>query len=463
MACSAFRFFRFRTRTGLAACLAAVAGWLSMPVAPALADRPPNVVLVYADDLGYGDLGCYGSTRNVTPHLDRLAREGMRFTQFYSAQAVCSASRTALLTGRYPNRVGILGALGPKAEQGIADAEWTLGEVFKSRGYATAVFGKWHLGHLPRYLPARHGFDEYFGLPYSNDMTAVNRPEWPDLPLIDGERVSELNPDQNLLTRRYAERAIAFIDRNRERPFFLYVPHTMPHVPLGVSAEFAGRTGRGAYADVLAEIDWSVGQILAALDEHGLADDTLVLFASDNGPWLVYGDHAGSAGGLREGKGTTFEGGVRVPCLARWPGHVPAGAECSEPSMTIDVLPTLAKIVGAETPTGVRHDGASMLPLLLGEPGAKGPHESLLFFWNRELQAVRSGAWKLHLPHEYVSLVQAGAGGQRGKTENRRIELSLFDLASDPAETTNVANQHADVVARLRDFAEQAQAELPAK
>src|SRR5438132_2353368 len=270
----------------------------AMPLAATAAEptRPPNFVFVYADDLGYGDLGCYGS-KIPTPNLDRMAKEGMRFTDFYVAQAVCSASRTALLTGCYPNRLGILGALGPQAKIGISDKEKTIAQVLKPRGYATAVYGKWHLGHHPPFLPTRHGFDDYLGLPYSNDMWPRHpTAKFPDLPLFEGEKVREYNPDQSRLTTWYTERAVRFIEQNKDRPFFLYVPHTMPHVPLHVSDKFKDKSKQGLYGDVIMEIDWSVGQILAALKQQGLDEQTLVLFTSDNGPWLSYGDHAGSAG-----------------------------------------------------------------------------------------------------------------------------------------------------------------------
>src|SRR5262249_55387775 len=264
-------------------------------------------VIILADDLGYADLGCYGARGYQTPNLDRMAKEGMRFTDFYVAQGVCSASRTALLTGCYPNRVGILGALGPKATHGISSKEKTVAEALKARGYATAIYGKWHLGHHPKFLPTRHGFDDYFGLPYSNDMGPKHpTAKFPALPLIAGEKTIATNPDQTKLTTWYTERAVKFIARNKAKPFFLYVPHAMPHVPLHVSDKFKGKSKRGLYGDVIMEIDWSVGQILAALKKHGLDEKTLVIFASDNGPWLSYGDHAGSAGPLREGKMTTF-------------------------------------------------------------------------------------------------------------------------------------------------------------
>jgi arylsulfatase A-like enzyme len=423
----------------------------------------PNVVLIFPDDLGYGDVGCYGATDYTTPNIDRLAKEGARFTDFYVAQAICSASRAALLTGRYPNRVGILGALGPGAKNGIKPEELTLGEVFKSRGYATAIYGKWHLGDHDPHLPTDNGFDDYFGLPYSNDMWP-NHPTnktFPPLPLFDGKRVVRTQPDQRMLTTWYTQRAVAFIDKNKDRPFFLYVPHSMPHVPLHVSDKFAGKTKRGLFGDVIEEIDWSVGQILDALKRNDLEDNTLVIFTADNGPWLSYGDHAGSSGGLREGKATTFEGGVREPALFRWPGHVRAGKVVHEPAMTIDVLPTMAKLIGAELPEGLVLDGKDIWPLVTARPGAASPHDALYFFWNRELQAVRSGRWKLHLPHSYPSMAERkGADGLPGDYRTEQIELSLYDLEADPAESRNVAAEHPDVVERLTKLADAARQEF---
>jgi arylsulfatase A-like enzyme len=298
-----------------------------LPVPAAAADRPPNFVVVLTDDQGYGDLGCYGAKGFTTPNIDRMAAEGVRFTDFYVAQAVCSASRAALLTGCYPNRLGILGALNPTSKVGIGAGEKTIAEVLKPRGYATAVFGKWHLGHHPPHLPTRHGFDEYFGLPYSNDMWAKNpSANFPDLPLIEGDRTVATNPDQRMLTTWYTERAVQFIGANKDRPFFLYVAHNMPHVPLHVSEKFRGKSAQGLYGDVIMELDWSVGQILAALRDTGLDERTLVLFTSDNGPWLSYGNHAGSAGPLREGKGTDWEGGPHGGRRLRERGRRPGAA-----------------------------------------------------------------------------------------------------------------------------------------
>jgi len=431
----------------------------------AKADTPPNIVIIFADDLGYGDLGCYGSKQNPTPRLDRLAREGIRFTNFCVAQAVCSASRTALLTGCYPNRLGILGALNPKSRHGIADRETTLAELLKKRGYATAIYGKWHLGHHDRFLPTRHGFDDYYGLPYSNDMWPKHpeskaAKDFPPLPLIEGTKTIALSPDQRQLTTSYTDRAVRFIAANKHRPFFLYVPHTMPHVPLHVSEKAAGKTGRGLYADVIAEIDSSAGRILDALTEHALTERTLVIFSSDNGPWLSYGNHAGSAGPFREGKGTTWEGGVRVPCIIRWPQKIPAGAVCHELAATLDVLPTMAKLVGAPLPPH-RIDGRDIWPLISGQPGAKTPHDAYYYYWGEHLQAIRSGPFKLAFPHEYRSLTATpGKDGKPAGYMNVKTDQSLYNLATDPAEKHNVAGQHPDVVARLEKLADVARADL---
>jgi arylsulfatase A-like enzyme/cyclophilin family peptidyl-prolyl cis-trans isomerase len=447
-------------------CAAAVLLFALSPPAsgdePPAGKRPPNVVIILADDAGYGDLGCYGGKDDPTPNLDRMATEGMRFTDFYVAQAVCSASRTALLTGCYPNRVGILGALGPASRQGIGHREKTIADLLKTRGYATAVCGKWHLGHHPQFLPTRHGFDEYFGLPYSNDMWPHHpTANFPDLPLLEGEKVVGLNPDQSKLTTWYTERAVGFIAKNKDRPFFLYVAHSMPHVPLFVSDKFKGKSKHGLYGDVILELDWSVGQILAALKEHHLDEQTLVLFTSDNGPWLSYGDHAGSAGPLREGKFNTWEGGVRMPCVVRWPGQVPAGAVCREPAMTIDLLPTLAKLAGAALPEH-KIDGLDIWPLLAGKPGAKNPHEAYFFYWDRHLQAIRSGRWKLHFPHPYRTLAgkPGGTGGKPAEYGEAKTPRALFDLEQDPGETTDVADRRPDVVARLEKLADAAREDL---
>jgi arylsulfatase A-like enzyme len=429
-------------------------------------DAPPNVVVVFVDDMGWADMGTQGAEGFATPNLDRMAAEGVRFTDFYVAQPVCSASRAALLTGCYPNRIGIAGALGPGSKHGIADGEVTLAEVCRSRGYATAIYGKWHLGWQEPFRPMRHGFDEWYGIPYSNDMWPYH-PAGPKafsaLPTMEGDHVLAWNGDQSGLTEELTRRAVSFIERNAHQPFFLYVPHPMPHVPLSTSEPFTGSSEQGAYGDVIQEIDASVGRILAALERHDLGDDTLVVFTSDNGPWLSYGGHAGSTGPLREGKGTTFEGGVRVPFLARWPGRIPAGSVCSEPAMTFDLLPTVAGLIGAELP-GHRIDGLDIWPLLAGEPGARTPHEAFFFYYHaNDLEAVRSGRWKLHFPHGYRSMKgrEVGSGGQPGKYDyGVRIGLELFDLESDIGESRDVAAEHPDVVERLTRLADAMRADL---
>lgn len=449
----------------LAAWIVAMAvGYQSVEAVQSNKARTPNVVLFFIDDLGYADVGAFNQNKAEmgysTPNIDRLAAEGIRLTSFYVPQAVCSASRAALLTGCYSNRVGISGALDHRANYGINADETTLGEVFKSKNYATAIVGKWHLGHLPQFLPTRHGFDEYFGLPYSNDMWPKHPTgTYPDLPLIENDKVIQLMPDQAQLTTQYTERAVSFIERNKDKPFFLYVPHTMPHVPLFVSEKFKGKTKRGLFGDVVAELDWSVGQVMATLKRLKLDDNTLVIFTTDNGPWLSYGNHAGSAKPLREGKGTEMEGGVRVPFIARWPRKIPAEKVSREATMTIDLLPTLAKLIGAEIPKDRIIDGRDIWPILSGKK-AKSPHDALYFYWGKELQAVRSGKWKLHLPHTYRFIETAGADGKPGKDTYPKIELSLYDLEADIGETTNVADKHPEVVKQLMVFVERAREDL---
>jgi arylsulfatase A len=437
---------------------------------PSRAADSPNVVIVFTDDQGYGDLGCYGAKGFETPNIDRLAKEGVRFTDFHVSQPVCSASRCSLLTGCYANRLGIHGALGPNARHGIHADETTIAEVCKSKGYATGMVGKWHLGHHSQFLPTRHGFDSYLGLPYSNDMwphhPEAKKGTYPKLPLFDGEKVidDDVTPeDQTKLTTQYTERAVKFIAQNKDKPFFLYVAHSMPHVPLYVSDKFKGKSKSGLHGDVMMEIDWSVGEIMKALDEHKLADNTLVIFTCDNGPWLSYGNHAGSSGGLREGKGTVWEGGVRVPMVARWPAKIPAGSVCRETAMTIDILPTVAKIVGAELPR-LKIDGKDIGPLLRGEPNAKCPHEVYYhYFAQGELQAVRAGKWKLVLPHTYRTMEgqPQGADGKPGRYKQVRIEKpELYDLDADVNETKDVAAANPEVVKKLLAFAEAARDDL---
>jgi arylsulfatase A len=441
-------------------------------LATATAAPPPNVVIIFTDDQGYGDVGVLGAKGFTTPNLDRLAAEGRTFTNFHVAQPVCSASRAALLTGCYSNRVGIHGALGPSARHGLAASEMTLAELFKQKDYATGMAGKWHLGSLPQFLPVHHGFDEYLGLPYSNDMWPLH-PEakagtYPPLPLIEGDRVLKAGlegADQEQLTTQYTGRAVSFIERNKDRPFFFYLAHSMPHVPLYVSEKFRGKSEKGLYGDVIMEIDWSVGEIMRTLDRFGLTDKTLVIFTTDNGPWLSYGEHAGSAGPLREGKGTCWEGGTRVPCIMRWPGQIPAGTKSAEMLMTIDLFPTLAKLAGAPLPAH-RIDGLDVWPLLAGTAGAKNPHEGYAFYYQQnELQGVTSGdgRWKLQLPHTYRTLAgrPGGTGGVPVQYEQRKIDQpQLFDLAADIGEANDVAAANPKVAQRLLAFAETMRADL---
>ena len=459
-----------------------LAAMVSLASVSAVANRPtaerPNIVIIFIDDMGYADIGPFGAEGYETPHLDRMAQEGRVFTDFHAATAVCSASRAALLTGCYPVRVSILGALGPRAKIGLNPDEFTLAELCKQRGYATAIFGKWHLGDHQPFLPLQQGFDEYFGLPYSNDMwplypeivklsakTAARKTRFPNLPLFEGNRIVDAEvtaEDQAQLTTWYTERAVRFIDQHQDQPFFLYVPHSMVHVPLFVSDKFKGKSQRGLFGDVVMEVDWSVGQILAALKRHGLDEKTLVIFTSDNGPWLCYGDHAGSAKPLREGKGTMFEGGYREPCLMRWPGKIPAGTTCDELATTMDLMPTIAGLIGATPPTDRIIDGKDIWPLMRGEPGAVSPHEAFYCYYGHQLRAVRDRRWKLHFPHTYRTLAgkPGGTGGTPVPYSRAKIGLALFDLKNDVGETTNVAEQHPEIVARLEKLAEGAREAL---
>lgn len=448
----------------------ALASALAQAATSATEPSSPNVVLVLTDDLGWGDLGVQGAHGFSTPNLDRLAAEGVRLTDFYAAQPVCSASRAAFLTGCYPNRIGITNALGPSDRVGLAEAETTLAELFRSRGYATAHLGKWHLGHAAEFLPTRHGFDSFYGVPYSHDMWPQH-PEsplaWGDLPTLDGGEVVELNQDPARWTGELTSRAVAFIDdcAARERPFFLFLAHPLPHVPLGAAQAFRGASSAGLYGDVIEELDASMGELLRALERNAIDERTLVVFSSDNGPWLSYGDHAGSSGPFREGKGTTFEGGVRVPFLARWPGVIPAGAVCAEPAMAFDLFPTFARLLGAPAQDPLRPiDGRDIWPLLSGQAGARSPHVALFFYYNEnDLEAVRAGRWKLHLPHGYRTMEgrEPGAGGRPGRYDlTARIGLALFDLTSDPGERIDLSRRERAVVLRLLELVETMRADL---
>lgn len=424
-------------------------------IAPAFAgERPPNFVVIFCDDLGYGDLGCYGSEANRTPHVDGLAAAGMRFTDFYSSSPVCTPSRASLLTGCYPRRVGMHEdatghwVLIPRSRRGLDPGELTLAEALKPTGYATACIGKWHLGDQPEHLPTRHGFDLYFGIPYSNDMQNARRGD-PPLPLVVGngteaERVVEAPADQSTLTKRYTERAIAFIEEHRDQPFLVYLPHTFPHLPLFASDRFRGRSENGRYGDAVEEIDWSTGEILACLDRLDLANETLVVFTSDNGS---NGRNGGSNAPLAGAKGSTMEGGMRVPMIVRWPGHVPAGAVCREVTTTMDLLPTFCRMAGVPGPERPI-DGHDIGPLLRGEKGATSPYEALFYYRRRQLQAVRTGRWKYHLPltetHPQWTSPEPTGKGRPGK---------LIDLDADLVESKDVSAEHPGVVERLRRLA----------
>ena len=460
------------------ACIALFVGCSAAPgpVAPQEpSPAPPNVVLIYTDDQGYADLGVFGAQGFETPHLDRLAREGLTLTSFYVSQATCTSSRASIRTGCYANRIGVLGALGPNATVGLHEEEETLAELLRERGYATSFVGKWHLGHHAPFLPTRHGYDEWFGLPYSNDMWPVDyegRPvdaehrksRYPPLPLMEGERVLEVVADladQAALTPRYTEKAIEFIEREAgRRPFFLELAHSMPHVPLGLVPGHRAQTAYGPYGDIIEELDASTGQILAALERAGVAESTLVVFTSDNGPWLNYGDHAGSALPLKEGKGTMWEGGCRVPCLMRMPGVIPPGTTSAGIAATVDLLPTISELCGARAPERAI-DGLSLLAHLRA-PDSPSPRGDYLFYYLRDLQAVREGKWKLHLPHSYRSYerLEPGRNGHPGPTGTGRVSRALYDLEQDPGERRDVADEHPDVVERLLARAEAARVEL---
>ncbi|TDB67344.1 sulfatase family protein [Arundinibacter roseus] len=428
-------------------------------------ERPPNVVLIYIDDMGFGDLGRTGAIDYQTPNFDDMAAKGLFFSNYYTPQAVCSASRAGLLTGCYPNRVGFSGATDHTAKTGINADEETIAELLKTKGYATAAFGKWHLGFQKEFLPVNHGFDLFFGIPYSNDMWPnhpVNKNYYPPLPLIEQDKVVGTNPDQRQFTTWFTERTIQFIKDNKRKPFFAYLAHPMPHVPLFVSDKFKGKSKQGLYGDVLMELDWSIGEIRKTLREQGLDKNTLLIVTSDNGPWLTYGDHAGSAGGFREGKGTTFEGGHRVPCLMEWPGVIPAGAVCNSMVAGMDILPTIAEATGATLPVK-KIDGVSLLANLKGKLDAQ-PRQTFLYYYRKNsLQAVRHDNWKLVFAHPGRTNegFLPGKGGMPGKAnENFNHQGGLYDLRRDPGERYNVEKEFPEVVAALTKIADEAREDL---
>lgn len=430
-------------------------------------DRPPNVIIIFTDDQGYNDVGVFGGKGFQTPHLDQMAKEGVILTDFHAAQPVCSASRAALLTGCYPNRIGIHNAFMPDAKIGLNQNETTIAEMLKGNGYSTAIFGKWHLGDHPDFQPRKHGFDEYFGIHYSNDMWP-NHPwqgsifDFDPLRLYENETVLDTLEDQSQLTTQITKRAVDFINRQKDNPFFLYVPHPQPHVPLFVSEKFAGKSEIGLYGDVMMELDWSVGEILKAVNENGLDENTLVIFTSDNGPWLSYGDHAGSAAPFREGKGTSWEGGHREPFIARYPGKIPAGTKVSSTMMNIDLLPTIAHLTNSKLPNAVI-DGKNAADLLTGESTENSQEVYFHYYHVNHLQAARYGDWKMYFPHKYRSL-----GGRMGGTDGlpveydypELLEIELYNLANDPSETKNVTYQNEEVVLKISSLADSIRIEL---
>lgn len=442
----------------------------------------PNVILIFMDDMGYGDLSVNGALGYTTPNLDQLAANGVRFTNFLAAQATCTASRAGLLTGNYPNRMGMYGAFAPNAGVGLDSSEVTIAEMLKSKNYRTHMIGKWHLGNEPKFLPTRQGFDSYYGLPYSNDMWPVEydgtpaKPggrvaHYPTLPLLsidqkmwmpDTVMKVESFKEQAMLTTLYTENAIDYIRNNKDTPFFLYLAHSMPHAPIAVSSKLKGKSEQGLFGDMMMEIDWSVQQILKTLQETGIAENTLLIFTSDNGPWLNFGNHNGSTSGFREGKGNSWEGGVRVPCLVSWPDVIQEGRVANQLASTLDVFATLADIVGYDDhPYGM--DGISFLPLLRGDGSYTGRQEFYYYYNRNDLQAVRWKHWKLVFPHTYRSYkgVLPGDDGFGGKYGSGKVEkMELYDLRRDPGEEYDVIEQYPEVRDRILEIAERAREDL---
>jgi arylsulfatase A-like enzyme len=438
--------------------------------------KTPNIVLIFMDDMGYGDLSCYGASTYRTPNIDKLANEGIRFTNFLATQPICTASRTALMTGCYPNRVNLTAALMPYHKTGIHENEKTLAELLKEQSYATGIFGKWHLGHHKQFLPLQHGFDEYVGLPYSNDMWPIfydggkspaghSKNDMPNLPLYsNNDKIKEISTleDQANLTTLYTEKAIDFIEKNKKKPFFLYLPHSMPHVPIAVSDKFKGKSKQGLYADMMMEIDWSVGEIMETLRKNKLEENTIVIFTSDNGPWLSFGNHAGSSGGLREGKQTSFEGGHRVPCIMKWKGITPRGVICNSLATNMDIYPTIASLCKGKIPEHTI-DGKDLSAIIRGDMEATPRQVFYYYYLKNSLQAVRKGNWKLILPHESLTfegqvVKDNGFPGEGGS--KIKMPKALYDLRRDPGERQDLQAKYPEIVAELEKIASEAREDL---
>ena len=438
----------------------------AFPVAGLAADYT-NIVLINLDDVGFGDFSCNGAYGYTTPNIDNLSAQGVRFTHFLAGQPISGASRAGLMTGCYPNRIGFFGAPGPGSDYGVHPEEMTIGEVVKQKGYATAIFGKWHLGDAPEFLPLQNGFDEYYGLPYSNDMWPFHPQQgeifnFPDLPTYEGNKIVGYNTDQTKFTTDYTNRSINFIKKNKNKPFFLYLAHNMAHVPLAVSDKFKGKSEQGLYGDVMMEIDWSVGEVMKTLRELGLEEKTLVILTSDNGPWTNYGNHAGSTGGLREAKAVTFDGGNRIPCIMYWKGVTKAGTICNKLSSNIDLLPTIAEVTESPLPSR-KIDGVSILSLIKGEKDANPRKSFAYYFHKNDLEAVTDGMYKLVFPHKYVTytVYAPGNDGQPGDLTNLEItKAELYDLRRDPGERYNIISQKPEVAARLMKIADEYRKEL---
>lgn len=444
--------------------------------AKALRDFKPNIIIINMDDMGYGDTDPYGATGYTTPNFNRLANEGMRFTHFYAAQGVCSPSRAALLTGCYPSRISMGGgAIMPWDTRALNPSEETIASLLKQNGYKTCMLGKWHLGNKAPFFPIHYGFDYFYGLPYSNDMWPVDyqgrpvidtsdvRSRFPPLPVLEGDKqVGTIRTleDQATLTTILTQKAVAFVEQSKSNPFFLYLAHPMPHAPLAVSGKFKGKAEAGLFGDVISEVDWSVGQVMDVLERTGLAKNTLLIVTSDNGPWLSFGNNAGSSGGLREGKGTAWDGGTRVPCFIRWPDKVAAGGICNQLLTNMDILPTLMAATGSTLPAK-KIDGLNFLPLLTGKSSATPREVFYVYFDLNSLKLIRYKNWELVLPHKSRTyMAPHGKDGDRGPMPMVDVPMALYDLVHDPGTVYDVQSQYPEIKAKILNYAEEARADL---